>query len=672
MSNASDFLIENGVLIKYVGPGGDVVIPDGVVQIGRKAFIDLNAVTSVTCPVSVTTIESESFYQCGALTAAELPGVEEIGASAFYGCAKLTNLTLSDGLRIIGNIAFRGCCALSNVVLPESTEYIGWGAFERCAITKIVVPRNVKVLQHQAFSGCSDITVYDTLDPDAGDCNEKIDFLNGNPNSELGFVGIGPARARWDCVLNHQWIDHVITVRSAETDTVKYKVHMAADPGQRDYQCLLASAWGHHATFSFEALDVFFSKIKKKKPQVALSRLTYRTALSPEMEEKYVKYICKMAKDVIVYCIDNHDMDALRLCAQIGAVKENNIEELLSYATQKGCAEAAAFLLDYKIKHLVTEVPKQSLRASVPTPKKPASDDKVWTVIKQSDGSGLISKYTGEDTEIEFPTEVAGVKIRGTATRRGTTPDNYKKITSVKIPEGYVVIGNKTFEGCEALINVELASTIQKIGHETFAGCTALETIVLPPLLMGIDAFMTDGGKCAFRDCSALKDIFVTNPDMYISDKDVFKGCQGYKIYATENAKVFQFAQGKYSNMMTTDDIKRIAKLYYGIPRKRTVVCTETSEDLPSIGEILRLEVRTVTKEIRGNQFSTIEFHAVNNQGVAFGSPMMTQFDLFNGEDFREDCALGVFVEYLTAQVTSKPRKYKKYKCFDVEIKAED
>jgi hypothetical protein len=27
MSNASDFIVENGVLTKYVGPGGDVVIP---------------------------------------------------------------------------------------------------------------------------------------------------------------------------------------------------------------------------------------------------------------------------------------------------------------------------------------------------------------------------------------------------------------------------------------------------------------------------------------------------------------------------------------------------------------------------------------------------------------------------------------------------------------------
>ena len=38
MSNASDFIIENGVLKKYVGPGGDVTIPEGVTSIGDGAL----------------------------------------------------------------------------------------------------------------------------------------------------------------------------------------------------------------------------------------------------------------------------------------------------------------------------------------------------------------------------------------------------------------------------------------------------------------------------------------------------------------------------------------------------------------------------------------------------------------------------------------------------------
>jgi hypothetical protein len=38
MSNTNDFIIENGVLTQYVGPGGDVVIPEGVTLISRLAF----------------------------------------------------------------------------------------------------------------------------------------------------------------------------------------------------------------------------------------------------------------------------------------------------------------------------------------------------------------------------------------------------------------------------------------------------------------------------------------------------------------------------------------------------------------------------------------------------------------------------------------------------------
>ena len=33
MSNLNDFVIENGVLVKYIGEGGDVVIPDEITHI---------------------------------------------------------------------------------------------------------------------------------------------------------------------------------------------------------------------------------------------------------------------------------------------------------------------------------------------------------------------------------------------------------------------------------------------------------------------------------------------------------------------------------------------------------------------------------------------------------------------------------------------------------------
>ena len=53
MSNPSDFIIENGVLKKYVGPGGDVVIPEGVTEIRGAAFEGCKTVSRVSIPSSV-------------------------------------------------------------------------------------------------------------------------------------------------------------------------------------------------------------------------------------------------------------------------------------------------------------------------------------------------------------------------------------------------------------------------------------------------------------------------------------------------------------------------------------------------------------------------------------------------------------------------------------------
>ena len=38
MAADSDFIIENGILTQYVGSGGDVIIPDGVTEIGKHEF----------------------------------------------------------------------------------------------------------------------------------------------------------------------------------------------------------------------------------------------------------------------------------------------------------------------------------------------------------------------------------------------------------------------------------------------------------------------------------------------------------------------------------------------------------------------------------------------------------------------------------------------------------
>lgn len=64
MSNINDFVIEDGILTKYVGKETEVVIPEGVTEIGLRAFAGCEKLKKVTIPETVTKVGSEAFKNC--------------------------------------------------------------------------------------------------------------------------------------------------------------------------------------------------------------------------------------------------------------------------------------------------------------------------------------------------------------------------------------------------------------------------------------------------------------------------------------------------------------------------------------------------------------------------------------------------------------------------------
>ena len=155
-----DFEIENGVLVRYRGKGGDVIVPDGVKSIAPGAFRGCGGLTSVTIPDGVTSIWGEAFRGCSRLTGITLPAsVTVIGSGAFEGCSGLADIALPAGLTEIGNSAFSGCGCLTGITLPAGVRKIGDAAFKDCGrLTDMTLPAGVASIGAWAFAGCSGIT----------------------------------------------------------------------------------------------------------------------------------------------------------------------------------------------------------------------------------------------------------------------------------------------------------------------------------------------------------------------------------------------------------------------------------------------------------------------------------------------------------------------------------
>lgn len=179
-----EFMIYGGHLIGYIGNGGDVVIPDGVVYIEGGAFDYNDRITSVTVPdgceritsgafshctsllqvtlpSSLWHIDSTAFWGCTSLRSIEMPGVKTIAYRTFYGCTSLTHVDIPSVTAIYGN-AFEGCVSLSSVTSTDNLTFALDNAFKNTSLTELILSINTNRLGASAFSGCSELTRVET------------------------------------------------------------------------------------------------------------------------------------------------------------------------------------------------------------------------------------------------------------------------------------------------------------------------------------------------------------------------------------------------------------------------------------------------------------------------------------------------------------------------------
>ena len=121
----------DGIVIKYIGDGGDVVLDEKIKGIGKEAFAR-TAVTSVKIPENIEYIGDRAFALTSELGSIKIPANATGFGNYIFDQSGIKKITFEDGIKTIPDSICFHCLSLTTVNMPESVEKIGDGAFMYC------------------------------------------------------------------------------------------------------------------------------------------------------------------------------------------------------------------------------------------------------------------------------------------------------------------------------------------------------------------------------------------------------------------------------------------------------------------------------------------------------------------------------------------------------------
>lgn len=502
--DSANFIIKDGVLVKYTGWQPFVEIPDTVTAIGDEAFLNNKTMIHVLIPDSVTSIGESAFEGCTSLLSVSIPdSVESIGQSAFEGCTSLGYAHLPNNVKytVIGSNLFRECSVLKEIELPDSIIKIGARAFEEChlleqvsfnekitlidyeafkdceSITDLVLPQYVTELEWESFAGCDGITELEipkslkkaTAYGYSGtarfgpfsECDNlsRITFQKGTKEIAEGLFGNCTGLKEIEIPNSVTKIGRAAFTWCTNLETVKFSTNLVDIDDVAFYHC------DNLVVLNF--------------PDV-VTRIGART-----FEE------CNSLKEVILpSSLTELEWQAFASCSQIRKVE-----------IPKGLKKAETWGDGW--------YPKSG----------PFSDCNNLTEVVFEEGitkvaDGLFGNCTGLE-EIIIPNTVKEIgegaftycsnlkKVKLSDSIERIDYVAFRKCTvleNIEVPESLKSIGAGAFVDCQTITEINLPDSVSEIGDSVFQGCKKLEKVKLPSELYEIEDYM-------FADCVSLKEI---------------------------------------------------------------------------------------------------------------------------------------------------------------------
>lgn len=167
----------------------ELILPEGITEIKRYAFIGGSNITSLDIPNGVTKIGSGAFYGCTALAIVNLPeSLISIGLDAFHSCSSIVELNIPDGNTEIGQSAFQNCSSMEKLKLSNNLQIIDQKAFKDCSkLRSITIPPTVEFIFQNAFFFTSSDDVVFFMNPEY----PPLAYENSFPSNSKFYVPDG-------------------------------------------------------------------------------------------------------------------------------------------------------------------------------------------------------------------------------------------------------------------------------------------------------------------------------------------------------------------------------------------------------------------------------------------------------------------------------------------------
>ena len=218
---------------------------------------------------------------------------------------------------------------------------------------------------------------------------------------------------------------------------------------------------------------------------------------------------------------------------------------------------------------LASSMPVQSVSAE--------TDSSIEFIYEISDGSAVITGYTGSDAVLIIPDTIEDCPVEAIA---GSVFMGLDELTAAVIPDSVKTIGERSFSACPNLCTVSIGSGMETVGEYVFSACPMLTSISVSdenPTFLSVEgclcnaegrrlltyagpndavipAGVTSISKAAFLGKTDLTSAAVPYGVTFIGDY-AFSGCTGLRYIALPDT-VSQIGAGCFMSCSELETVK--------------------------------------------------------------------------------------------------------------------